>query len=71
VEVLVEVEEVVVVVVTVDRNLNIVVFLLALSISDGWVFEALGYGSEVRITLLVCNIIPKYLILIIRTMIRQ
>lgn len=59
-EVLVEVEEVVAVVVTVDRNLNIVIFLLVLNISGGWVFEALGYGHEVRITLLVCNIIPKH-----------
>jgi hypothetical protein len=50
-----------VVVATADRNQKIVVLILALNISGRWIFEALGYGSEVRIALLVCNIIPKYL----------
>jgi hypothetical protein len=64
-EVLVEVEEVAAVVATADRNQKIVMLILALNISGRWIFEALGYWMRCASSLLVCNIIPKYPILVI------
>lgn len=58
-------EEVAAVVATADRNQKIVAFVLALKVSGGWIFKALGYGMRRVSPFLVCNIIPKYLILVI------
>jgi hypothetical protein len=59
------VEEVAAVVATADRNQKIVMLILALNISGRWIFEALGYWMRCASSLLVCNIIPKYPILVI------